>query len=89
MTSASDRTNGEPARTVLEAADISRAVTRIAHEIDERTKSADDLVLLGIPTRGVSLARRLAERSGGSIELGRSGSGGARVRLLLRTAAAA
>lgn len=49
-------------RTVLEAADISRALTRIAHEILERNKGADDLVLLGIPTRGVPLARRLAER---------------------------
>lgn len=51
-------------RTVLEAADINRAITRIAHEIDERTKGADDLVLLGIPTRGVHLADRLAARLG-------------------------
>jgi len=51
-------------RTVLEAADITRAITRIAHEIDERTKGADDLVLLGIPTRGVHLADRLAARLG-------------------------
>jgi len=49
-------------RTVLEAADISRALTRIAHEILERNKGADDLVLLGIPTRGVFLAQRVAER---------------------------
>ena len=51
-------------RTVLEATDITRAITRIAHEIDERTKGADDLVLLGIPTRGVHLADRLAARLG-------------------------
>jgi len=50
------------ARTVLEAADIDRALTRIAHEILERNKGSADLVLLGIPTRGVALARRLAER---------------------------
>jgi pyrimidine operon attenuation protein/uracil phosphoribosyltransferase len=50
------------ARTVLEAADIDRALTRIAHEILERNKGAADLVLLGIPSRGVPLARRLAER---------------------------
>ncbi|MGH8835008.1 MAG: bifunctional pyr operon transcriptional regulator/uracil phosphoribosyltransferase PyrR [Actinomycetes bacterium] len=49
------------AREVLEAADIARALTRIGHEIVERNKGADDLVLLGIPTRGVALARRLAD----------------------------
>jgi pyrimidine operon attenuation protein / uracil phosphoribosyltransferase len=52
-------------RTVLTAADISRALTRIAHEILERNKGADDLVLVGIPTRGVPLARRLGERLAG------------------------
>src|SRR6185312_122590 len=51
-----------PARPVLEAPDVARALTRIAHEIVERTKGADDVVLLGIPTRGVALARRLAAR---------------------------
>jgi len=49
-------------RTVLEAADISRALTRIAHEILERNKGAGDVVLLGIPSRGVPLAHRLAAR---------------------------
>jgi pyrimidine operon attenuation protein/uracil phosphoribosyltransferase len=49
-------------RTVLDARDISRALTRIAHEILERNKGADDLVLLGIPTRGVPLARRIAAK---------------------------
>lgn len=49
-----------PARPVLEAPDIARVLTRIAHEIVERAKGADDVVLLGIPTRGVHLARRLA-----------------------------
>jgi pyrimidine operon attenuation protein/uracil phosphoribosyltransferase len=48
------------ARTVLQQADISRALTRIAHEILESNGSWDDLVLLGIPTRGVVLADRLA-----------------------------
>ncbi|MGO2746442.1 bifunctional pyr operon transcriptional regulator/uracil phosphoribosyltransferase PyrR [Microbacterium sp.] len=47
------------ARTVLQQADISRALTRIAHEILESNKGAADLVLLGIPTRGVALAERL------------------------------
>ncbi|WP_277210202.1 bifunctional pyr operon transcriptional regulator/uracil phosphoribosyltransferase PyrR [Isoptericola croceus] len=48
--------------TVLGASDVARALTRIAHEIVERSRGVDDLVLLGIPTRGVTLARRLAER---------------------------
>jgi len=47
---------------VMAAPDIARALTRIAHEILERNGGADDLVLLGIPTRGLPLARRLAER---------------------------
>ncbi|KGN36077.1 bifunctional pyr operon transcriptional regulator/uracil phosphoribosyltransferase PyrR [Knoellia subterranea] len=47
-------------RTVLGAADISRALRRIAHEILEANKGAENLVLLGIPSRGVPLARRLA-----------------------------
>ena len=49
-------------RTVLDARDISRALTRIAHEILERNKGAQDLLLLGIPTRGVPLARRVAAK---------------------------
>ncbi|SFI73809.1 pyrimidine operon attenuation protein / uracil phosphoribosyltransferase [Nocardioides psychrotolerans] len=47
---------------VLDARDISRALTRISHEILERNKGADDLVLLGIPRRGVPLAQRIAAR---------------------------
>lgn len=48
------------ARTVLQQADINRALTRIAHEILESAKGSTDIVLLGIPTRGVVLAERLA-----------------------------
>ncbi|MEY4296540.1 MAG: hypothetical protein RL016_386 [Actinomycetota bacterium] len=47
-------------RTVLTSADIDRAVTRIAHEIVEANHGSSDLVLLGIPTRGVVLAKRIA-----------------------------
>ena len=47
-------------RTVLESAEISRALTRISHEIIEANKGAEGLVLLGIPTRGVVLAQRIA-----------------------------
>jgi pyrimidine operon attenuation protein/uracil phosphoribosyltransferase len=46
-------------RAVLDAAAVQRAMTRIAHEILERTQGADDAVLLGIPTRGAHLAARL------------------------------
>lgn len=49
------------ARTVLQQADIARALTRISHEILESNRGTDDLVILGIPTRGVVLARRIAE----------------------------
>ncbi|MGO1234525.1 MAG: bifunctional pyr operon transcriptional regulator/uracil phosphoribosyltransferase PyrR [Microbacterium gubbeenense] len=61
-------------RTVLHEADIARALTRIAHEILESNKGPDGLVLLGIPSRGVPLAERIAaliERvSGASIAVG-------------------
>ncbi|MFC4614663.1 bifunctional pyr operon transcriptional regulator/uracil phosphoribosyltransferase PyrR [Cellulomonas algicola] len=52
----------EHANVVLGAPEIGRALTRIAHEILERNKGGDDVVLLGIPTRGLPLARRLAQR---------------------------
>jgi pyrimidine operon attenuation protein/uracil phosphoribosyltransferase len=56
--------SGDPAaaRPVLEAADVGRALTRIAHEIVERNRGAQRLVLLGIPTRGVPLAQRIAAK---------------------------
>jgi pyrimidine operon attenuation protein/uracil phosphoribosyltransferase len=50
---------GESARVVLDTPAISRALTRIAHEILERNKGPHGLVLLGIPTRGVPLAHRI------------------------------
>ena len=46
-------------RTVLHQADMTRALTRIAHEILEAARGPESLVLLGIPTRGVELADRL------------------------------
>jgi pyrimidine operon attenuation protein / uracil phosphoribosyltransferase len=48
------------AHIVLQQADIARALTRISHEILESNRGADNLVILGIPTRGVLLARRIA-----------------------------
>ena len=46
-------------RIVLDDSDISRAIRRIAHEIVESAKGADDLTLLGVPTRGVAIAERI------------------------------
>jgi pyrimidine operon attenuation protein/uracil phosphoribosyltransferase len=47
--------------SVLPAPDMSRALSRIAHEICERNNGATQITLLGIPTRGAHLAFRLAE----------------------------
>ena len=49
-------------RLVMDAGDIARAVTRIAHEILERNKGVKDLALVGIRTGGVHLAHRLVKR---------------------------
>jgi pyrimidine operon attenuation protein/uracil phosphoribosyltransferase len=46
-------------RVVLSSADMARALTRISHEILESNKGPDGLILLGIPTRGVTLAHRI------------------------------
>ncbi len=59
---------------VLDEQAISRALTRIAHEIIEKNKGIEDCVLIGIRTRGIFLADRLAKRinqiEGKAIELG-------------------
>ena len=46
----------------MNAADISRALTRISHEILERNSGSENLVILGIPTRGAHLANRVANQ---------------------------
>src|SRR6202167_6197782 len=51
-------------KAVLTPEEIRRALSRIAHEILERTHGGEGIVLLGIPTRGVYLGRRLATRIG-------------------------
>jgi len=62
-THAPETDDGDDAgNVVLGAPEIARALTRIAHEILERNKGGSDVVLLGIPTRGLPLAHRLAER---------------------------
>jgi pyrimidine operon attenuation protein/uracil phosphoribosyltransferase len=50
-----------PERVVLTAEEIRRAIARIAHEVLERNQGAGDVILVGVQTRGVHLARRLAE----------------------------
>jgi pyrimidine operon attenuation protein / uracil phosphoribosyltransferase len=59
---------------VMDADRIARSLTRIAHEIVERNKGVDDLALVGIRTRGVPLARRVAralkEITGGEVKTG-------------------
>ena len=49
-------------RQIMDESGISRALARIAHEILERNRGADDVRLVGIQTRGVPLAHRLAAR---------------------------
>jgi pyrimidine operon attenuation protein / uracil phosphoribosyltransferase len=49
-------------KSILNSTELTRVVDRIAHQILEKTEGARECVLLGIPTRGVPLARRLAAR---------------------------
>ena len=49
-------------KMIIDEDGIRRAITRIAHEIVEKNKGTEDLVIVGIKTRGVPLARRLSER---------------------------
>lgn len=58
-TEAADPGNHRP---ILTGSDLARITARIAHQILEKTRGAADTVLLGIPTRGVPLAARLADR---------------------------
>jgi pyrimidine operon attenuation protein/uracil phosphoribosyltransferase len=64
-TPAPDRpVSGDPAaaKPVLTSAEVARAVDRMAHELLEKTGGGAEVVLLGIPTRGTTLATRLARR---------------------------
>lgn len=49
------------ATKVMDQNEIRRALTRIAHEIIERNKGADNLVIIGVQSRGVPMAQRLAK----------------------------
>ena len=50
-----------PEKVLLTSREIGRALARIAHEIVERNKGAEDVLLVGMRTRGVPLAKRIAE----------------------------
>jgi pyrimidine operon attenuation protein/uracil phosphoribosyltransferase len=52
------------AAPILMAADVTRVIDRMAHQILEKTDGGADVALVGIPTRGVPLAARLADRIG-------------------------
>ncbi|MFC5994201.1 bifunctional pyr operon transcriptional regulator/uracil phosphoribosyltransferase PyrR [Pseudonocardia hispaniensis] len=52
--------SGGSDRELLGAADVTRTIARIAHQIIEKTAGGEEVVLIGIPTRGTVLARRLA-----------------------------
>ncbi|MFZ5827875.1 MAG: bifunctional pyr operon transcriptional regulator/uracil phosphoribosyltransferase PyrR [Bacillota bacterium] len=53
---------GEPKAMLMDASQMNRALSRIAHEIIERNKGIDQVALVGIRRRGVPLAQRLAQR---------------------------
>jgi pyrimidine operon attenuation protein / uracil phosphoribosyltransferase len=54
--------DGPDGKTIVSSTDFIRVVDRIAHQILEKTDGARGTILLGVPTRGVPLARRLAAR---------------------------
>jgi pyrimidine operon attenuation protein / uracil phosphoribosyltransferase len=74
-----DDRRGDPAsagasdRELLSAADVARTIARIAHQIIEKTADTDRVVLIGIPTRGAVLARRLAAAIAGFEDLAPAG----------------
>ena len=59
---------------IMDEEAIERAITRIAHEILEKNKGTENLVLIGIQRRGVPLAKRLAKKilqvEGGKVPVG-------------------
>jgi len=65
---------GSDSTVILDETGVKRALTRIAHEILEKNKGIEDLILVGIRTGGVflaqELARRLEEIEGGKVQVG-------------------
>lgn len=68
------KADSKPPGVLMDAPDIARALRRLAHEIAERERGAANVVLLGIPKRGVPLAHRIAanlqEIEGQSVPVG-------------------
>ncbi|VEG26029.1 bifunctional pyr operon transcriptional regulator/uracil phosphoribosyltransferase PyrR [Actinomyces howellii] len=62
-------------KQILGAAEIQRSLVRIAHEIIERNRGVDDVIVLGIPSGGVPLAQRLAEALAIAVQEGGESSG--------------
>ncbi|MFM7126705.1 MAG: bifunctional pyr operon transcriptional regulator/uracil phosphoribosyltransferase PyrR [Actinomycetota bacterium] len=60
-----DSPSSRHSSTVLSASDVNRAVVRIAHEIGERNRGLEGIVIIGLQTGGVWLARRLADAISG------------------------
>src|SRR4051794_7988880 len=58
----SDGSGGSAGHQILSGSDLARIAARMAHQILEKTRGAEHTVLLGVPTRGVPLAYRLADR---------------------------
>ncbi|MFO0773289.1 MAG: bifunctional pyr operon transcriptional regulator/uracil phosphoribosyltransferase PyrR [Nitrospiraceae bacterium] len=58
----SDQQTPRPGKLVMDHHEISRALTRVAHEILERNKGTERLAIVGIRTRGVYLAQRIVRR---------------------------
>ena len=78
-----------PKATILSSDEIRRALTRIAHEIIERNKGAENLALVGVHTRGIPLAERLAGRLGRPVEVGFAAGRGRRITDAVSAARAA
>lgn len=57
-----DHIAGQPKAILMDTVAMQRALQRIAHQIVEKNKGIENLILVGIRRRGVPLARRLAER---------------------------
>ena len=52
----------EHAATIMSKEDIERTITRLSHEILEKNKGSEDLVIIGIITRGVALGQRVVKK---------------------------
>ena len=61
MAATTDKNPEQAPGVLMDAGDIARALKRIAHEIAERNRGVENVVFIGIPKRGVALARRITD----------------------------